>query len=97
MRKIVLLLALLAGCAASPYREPPGDAQMAAVRNGMSVAEVEQLLGPPDGGTSVFGEETVTGWRTPVRGHGVRAAYFNVHFRGGKVVRTSRSVEYLGG
>lgn len=93
MRKIVLALALLAGCVA--YREPPSEAQMAAVRNGMSPAEVEQILGAPDGGTATYASgETVSGWKVPVRFAGIRFAYFNVHYRGSRVVRTSESYDY---
>lgn len=103
MRKI-LVVALLAACAGAvlpgcgTYREPPTEAQKAGVRPGMSVAEVEQLLGPPDGGTATYwlSGETVSGWRMPVRFAGIRAAYFNVHFRGDRVVRTSESYEYFG-
>ena len=97
-RFFLLLLVLLAGCTAVPSREPFSDERAAGVRNGMSTAEVEQLLGRPDGGTVTYGSgETVSGWRVPVRGAGIRAAYFNVHYRDGRVVRTSRSAEYVGG
>jgi hypothetical protein len=63
----------------------------------MTPAEVEQILGRPTGGTATYGggedSETVSGWSLPTRGR-VRAEYFNVHYLGGKVVRTSRSAEY---
>jgi len=99
MRKLVVLVALLAGCAAvtSQYREPPSEAQMTAVKVGMTSPEVAQALGgPPNGGVSTFRSgETVEGWMLPVRFGGIRAAYFNVHYRDGKVVRTSESYDYL--
>jgi len=79
------------------YREPPSEAQKASVRSGMERAEVERLLGAPNGGTQTYGSgETVSGWLLSGRRPGVRAAYFNVHYREGKVVRTSESVDYLG-
>lgn len=102
--KRFLLVALLSGCAAMPSGEPLTEQRVAAVRNGMSTAEVEQLLGRPDGGTATYASgETVSGWRLPVRGAGIgdgagiRDAYFNVHYRDGKVARTSRSADYVGG
>lgn len=96
---LVLFSTVLLGCAApGPLPEPPSAQAMERVQPGMSTAEVEQLLGRPDGGMATYGAgETVSGWRVPVRGHGIRAAYFNVHFRDGKVVRTSRSADYFGG
>ena len=94
--KRLLALALLAGCAT--LAEPPSEARMAGVRNGMSAAEVEQLLGRPDGGTATYmSGETVSGWRLPLRRAGIAAAYFNVHYRDGRVVRTSRSFDYVSG
>lgn len=96
MKSAVLILALLAGCASAtgPAGTPPSEERMAAVRAGMTPAEVEQILGRPTGGTATYGGvETVSGWSLPTRGR-VRAEYFNVHYRGGKVVRTSRSAEY---
>ncbi|HKX39307.1 MAG TPA: hypothetical protein VJN20_11675 [Burkholderiales bacterium] len=99
MKKSILLAALLAGCAAGTfeYREPPSEAQMAAIKVGMTSPEVAQALGgPPNGGVSTFRSgETVEGWMLPVRFGGIRAAYFNVHYRDGKVVRTSESYDYL--
>jgi len=96
--RVIVLLALLAGCAAAEVREPVSEAQMARVRNGMERAEVERLLGAPNGGTATYGSgETVSGWVLPVRRAGVRASYFNVHYRDGRVVRTSNSFDYLGG
>ena len=96
MRKALLILAL----AASPVLAAPTDEQMASVRAGMTPAEVQQILGQPDGGTATYGRgdnaETVTSWLLPTRGR-VRAEYFNVHYRGGKVVRTSRNAEYPAG
>lgn len=99
MKSAVLILALLAGCASAtgPAGTPPSEERMAAVRAGMTPAEVEQILGRPTGGTATYGagehSETVSGWSLPTRGR-VRAEYFNVHYLGGKVVRTSRSAEY---
>ncbi|HZM34546.1 MAG TPA: hypothetical protein VFC18_08615 [Burkholderiales bacterium] len=99
MRTSILLVGLVAGCAAGTfeYREPPNEAQMAAVKVGMAPAEVAQALGgQPDGGVSTFRSgETVESWMLPVRFGGIRAAYFNVHYRNGKVVRTSESYDYL--
>jgi hypothetical protein len=102
MRKMlaVVLLAVCAGAlvpGCGTYREPPTEAQKAGVRNGMSMSEVEQLLGPADGGAETYwlSGETVLGWRIPVRFAGIRASYFNVHFRGDSVVRTSESHEYI--
>ena len=78
----------------------PSEEQMGTVRAGMTPAEVQQILGQPDGGSSTYGRgdnaETVTSWLLPTRGR-VRAEYFNVHYRGGKVVRTSRNAEYPAG
>jgi hypothetical protein len=97
MKKFLLLL-LLVGCGTVQVDEPLSEERLAAVRNGMSAQEVERLLGQPDGGTATYGSgETVSGWRVPVRGRGVWAAYFNVHYRDGRVVRTSRSFDYLSG
>ena len=96
--RVVVLLALLVGCTAMEVREPVSEAQMANVRNGMERAEVERLLGAPTGGTETYRSgETVSGWILPVRRAGVRASYFNVHYREGRVVRTSNSFDYLGG
>ena len=96
MKKALLILAL----AASPVLAAPSEDQMAAVRAGMTPAEVQLILGQPDGGTATYGRgdnaETVTSWLLPTRGR-VRAEYFNVHYRGGKVVRTSRNAEYPAG
>jgi hypothetical protein len=100
MRKATIVLAalLLVGCAAasSQYREPPTAEQMKAVRNGMTPAEVEQVLGPPTGRTETYRSgETVTAWRMEARMQGIRNAWFNVHYRDGKVVKTSESFDYL--
>ena len=97
MKKSILLLALLAGCASVQYREPPTDAQRQAVRNGMTAAEVEQALGgPPTGRTESYASgETVAGWKIDTHFQGIRNAYFNVHYRDGAVVRTSESFDYL--
>jgi hypothetical protein len=96
MRRALLILALAASSAVAA----PSEEQMAAVRAGMTPAEVERVLGQPDGGSSTYGRgdkaETVTAWRLPVRGR-VSAEYFNVHYRDGKVVRTSRNAEYPAG
>lgn len=89
MRKL-LALVFLAGCVTAA--QPLSEERMAAVRNGMSPGEVEQLLGRPDGGTVRYmSGETVSGWRVPLLRGGASAAYFNVHYRDGRVVRTSRS------
>jgi hypothetical protein len=97
MRKLILLVALLAGCAAGQYREPPSEAQMTSIKTGMAPPEVAQALGgPPNGGVSKFRSgETVESWLLPVRFGGIREAYFNVHYRDGKVVRTTESYDYL--
>jgi hypothetical protein len=97
MKKIALIALLLAGCASAQYREPLNDAQKKAVRNGMTPAEVEQVLGPATGRTDAYRSgETVTGWRMEARGmQGIRNAWFNVHYRDGKVVKTSESFDYL--
>jgi hypothetical protein len=67
----------------------------------MTPAEVEQVLGKPDGGTATYGlgdeAETVSSWLLPKCGRRARAEYFNVHYRAGKVVCTSRNVEYPAG
>jgi len=97
MKRSILILALLAAAATGPAVAQPTEQQMGAVRTGMTPAEVEQVLGQPTGGSSSYGRgdsaETVIAWRLPTRGR-VSAEYFNVHYRGGKVVRTSRSAEY---
>ena len=96
--RVIALLALLVGCTAVEVRQPVSEAQITSVRNGMERAEVERLLGVPNGGTATYGSgETVSGWILPGRRAGVRAAYFNVHYRDGRVVRTSNSFDYLGG
>ena len=93
MRKTLALLVLLGGCAAAPVAEPPREEQMAAVRAGMAPAQVEELLGRPSGGTATYGSgETVSGWGLPRQGV-MLISYFNVHYRDGKVARTSRSFE----
>ncbi|HZM35297.1 MAG TPA: hypothetical protein VFC18_12495 [Burkholderiales bacterium] len=101
MRKGIVMLALAAWVgAAGQALAQPSDQQMASVRSGMTPAEVRQILGEPDGGTATYGRgaqaETVTSWLLPTRGR-VRAEYFNVHYRDGKVVRTSRNAEYPAG
>jgi len=98
IRSILLALALpvaLLACAVPTMSKAPSERAMARVQPGMSTAEVEQLLGRPDGGTATYlSGETVSGWRVPLARGGATAAYFNVHYRDGKVVRTSRSFEY---
>lgn len=97
MRALLLLLALLAaGCGTVTRWTPPSDAQMAGVKAGMSPAEVQAALGSaPDGGNATSPQgETVASWRIPQAGV-VRTAYFNVHYRDGRVVRTSRSFDVL--
>ena len=96
-RYLALLIAVLvAGCAIPQYREPPTNEQKAAVRNGMTPAEVEQVLGPATGRTESYRSgETVTGWKMDTYMQGIRNAWFNVHFRDGKVVKTSESFDYL--
>lgn len=90
------LLAAMAGCgtAPAPQRAPSGES-MASVREGMTMEQVEAALGKPtDVDTYGKGVETVWSWR--VGGAGPSAVWFNVHFRDGKVTRTSRSVDYIG-
>ena len=78
--RVIVLLALLAGCAAAEVREPVSEAQMARVRNGMERAEVERLLGVPNGGTATYGSgETVSGWVLPVRRAGVSGSQRAAH------------------
>jgi hypothetical protein len=97
MKRYLVLAALIAGCAtAAPQQEPLGDDKKAAVRVGMSVAEVEQLLGRPGSTENYKSGETVSGWRMPGKRAGVRNAWFNVHYRDGKVVKTSESFDYIG-
>jgi uncharacterized protein YcfL len=99
MKKLLALfvtLLLLAGCGTSQYREPPTEQQKKAVQVGMTPAEVEQVLGPATGRTESYRSgETVTGWRMEARMQGIRNAWFNVHYRDGKVVKTSESFDYL--
>ena len=94
------LFAAAAGCAAGgagQYREPPSEAQMASVKAGMDRAAVERILGSPTGGVNTFKSgETVVAWLMPGKRPGVLRAYFNVHLRDGKVVRTSESFDYAG-
>ena len=99
MKKSILLAGLAAGCAAGSfqYREPPSEAQMASVKAGMDRAAVERILGSPTGGVNTFKSgETVVAWLMPGKRPGVLRAYFNVHLRDGKVVRTSESFDYAG-
>jgi len=94
------LFAAAAGCAAGgagQHREPPSEAQMASIKAGMEPAEVERILGAPNGGVNTFKSgETVTAWLMAGKRPGVLRAYFNVHYREGKVVRTSESFDYAG-
>jgi hypothetical protein len=94
------LLASAAGCAAGgtgQHREPPSAAQMASIQPGMERAEVERILGAPTGGVNTFKSgETVVAWLMAGKRPGVLRAYFNVHFRDGKVERTSESFDYAG-
>lgn len=87
--------------AAGQVLTQPSDPQMASVRAGMTPTEVEQVLGKPDAGTAIYGPgdeaETVSSWLLSTRGRRARAEYFNVHYRAGKVVCTSRNVEYPAG
>jgi hypothetical protein len=92
----VFLLASIPGCgtAPPPQRAPSAEA-MASVREGMTMEQVEAALGKPtDVDTYGKGVETVWSWR--LAGAGASAVWFNVHFRDGKVTRTSRSVDYIG-
>lgn len=71
------------------------DANLARVEKGMSVAEVQRLLGQHRSiqRFALSGEEV---WDWTITGDYSRheITRFNVHFIDGKVVRTSRSVEY---
>jgi hypothetical protein len=97
VKKYLVLAALVAGCAAAaPQQEALSDDKKAAVRVGMTVAEVEQLLGKPGSTETYKSGETVSGWRMPGKRPGVRNAWFNVHYRDGKVVKTSESFDYIG-
>ncbi|HKX39308.1 MAG TPA: outer membrane protein assembly factor BamE [Burkholderiales bacterium] len=92
----VVLLGTAPACstAPAPQRAPSAEA-MASVREGMTMEQVEAALGKPtDVDTYGKGAETVWSWR--VGGAGPSAVWFNVHFRDGKVTRTSRSVDYIG-
>jgi hypothetical protein len=91
-KEILLLLALLAGCAAAPTWQPPTEEQMAAVKEGMSRAEVEKALGgAPDGGTERNrAGETVSAWRLQGAAAKGDTIYFQVHYRNGRVTRTTR-------
>ena len=94
-KKILLLLALAAGCATTPDWRPPTDAQMAAVKEGMSRSEVEKLLGAPDGGTERRASEIVSAWRLqPAAGATADITYFQVHYRNSRVTRTTRARLY---
>jgi hypothetical protein len=95
-KKILLLLALAAGCATTPDWRPPTDAQMAAVKEGMSRSEVEKILGrEPDGGTERKGSEIVSAWRLqPAAGATADIVYFQVHYRNSRVTRTTRARLY---
>jgi hypothetical protein len=92
----VSLLAAIPGCGTAPApQRAPGAEAMANVREGMTMEQVEAALGKPsDVDTYGKGVETVWSWR--IGGAGPSAVWFNVHFRDGKVTRTSRSVDYIG-
>jgi hypothetical protein len=98
VRALVLLVFLAAaGCGTMPRWQPPSEAQMASVKAGMTPAEVQAALGASaDGGSSTSPQgETVSSWRIALGGGSLQTAYFNVHYREGKVVRTSRSLDVL--
>ena len=90
------LITSIPGCstAPAPQRAPSAEA-MASVREGMTMEQVEAALGKPsDVGNYGKGAEIVWSWR--LAGAGAAAVWFNVHFRDGRVARTSRSVDYIG-
>lgn len=90
---ILLLVALLAACAATPRWLT--EEQMAAVKPGMSRAEVERVLGgPPDGGTERRSGEEIAAWRMRSDDAPYDAVYFQVHYRVGIVTRTTRALLY---
>ena len=95
LKTAALVLALLPGSALAmgAMVPPPTAEQMAAVRAGMTTAEVEQVLGKPTGRTETYKHETVSGWMLTPRGR-ARTDYFNVHYQEGKVARISRSTDY---
>jgi hypothetical protein len=78
-------------------RDALSDTNQARVEPGMTVAQVDRLLGRyrQEVYFSLSGE-TVRDWNVPSMGPGI-ATYFNVHFKDGRVVRTSRSFIYGGG
>lgn len=72
-------------------RDALGDRNLARVEVGMTLAQIDRLLGPHR--TEVFfplSGEWVWDWNVPHFGPGI-ATRFNVHFKEGVVVRASRS------
>ena len=94
---LALLFLVAAGCGTMPRWQPPSEEQMASVKAGMTPAEVQAALGASaDGGSSTSPQgETVSSWRIALRGGSLQTAYFNVHYRDGRAVRTSRSFDVL--
>jgi hypothetical protein len=86
-----------AGGRVAKVRDALSDTNLARVEAGMSPAEVDRLLGRHR--SEVFfalSGETVWDWNIPNLGPGI-ATRFNVHFKDGRVLRTSRSFIYGGG
>lgn len=75
-------------------RDALSDTNLARVETGMDEAQVDRLLGRH---RSVeffaLSGETVWDWNIPSMGPGI-ATRFNVHFKAGRVLRTSRSFIY---
>lgn len=68
------------------------DPEKVDIKPGMSMAEVEELLGPPRyKGYFPFTEEDIWDWNAASRSAG-NLVIFNVHFKQGKVVRTTQRV-----
>jgi hypothetical protein len=78
-------------------RDALSDTNLARVQPGMTEAEVDRVLGRHrDEEFFPLSGETVWDWNIPNMGPGIYTR-FNVHFKGGRVVRASRDFIFGGG